>query len=92
MFFWMQEPDKDGDAERCKKVDDAINNRQSGAADGTQPANSAAAAASSSRPATGASAAAASGRGAYGANRGQAGAGMQQNQATALMDIMNQYA
>lgn len=52
LFFWMQEPDRDGDADRCKKVHEAINNIQSNSnSNSNQTTNSAAAAASSYRPA-----------------------------------------
>lgn len=40
-FYWMQESDKEGDAERCKKVHDTLNGIDSSAQDASQPASSA---------------------------------------------------
>jgi len=31
-FYWMQDPEKDGDAEKCKKLNDLLQGNSSGAA------------------------------------------------------------
>jgi hypothetical protein len=40
-FFWMQEADKEGDAERCKKVHDILQGIDSAPSESSRPPSSA---------------------------------------------------